>query len=107
MEPNIDWTGIVHTCRSAVPTSRRQVKNALVLEVSSASIRNAEIRGFFELSDVPVPFSTYRDGLTRAEVVCLWFGRKPPTSWMHVTITGKWKLHQHYSGPVVENISKP
>lgn len=106
MEPNTDWNGIQHTCMSAVPTSTRHVEDALALELSSASIRKAKVSGFFELAEVAVPISTYNDGLTRAEVNCLWFGRKPPTSWMHIKITGKWKLHQHYTGPVVENICK-
>ena len=105
-EANTDWTGIVHTCRSAVPSSTRHVKNALAIEVTSAYIGNAHVSGVFQIADVPVPVKTHKSGRASAEVSCLWFGRKPTTTWMHITLKGEWKLLQRYTGPVVENISK-
>ena len=106
MEPSIDWTDVVHTCQSAVPTSMRHVTSAPAIEVINASIRNACVSGVFQIANVPAPFKTLKNGQMRVEVNCLWFGRKPPTTWMHITLSGEWELHQHYTGPVVENISR-
>lgn len=105
MEPTTDWTGIAHTDVRAKPTSWTQVEGVLAVRVECARIRGAEVSGVFAVSDHPEPITVHGDGTPRAEVHCLWFGRKPPTSWMHLTLAGKWQLVRSYTGPVVENIS--
>jgi hypothetical protein len=34
----------------------------------------------------------------------LWFGRKPKTTWAHITLNGNWELLRNFSGTVVKNI---
>lgn len=107
MKPSTDWTGIPHTDRTAVPTSWRRVQQVLAIEATSASIRGAEVSGVFELSDARAPLSMHADGRIRVEVKCLWYGCKPPSSWMHLILPSRWRLVRRYSGSVVENISQP
>lgn len=104
-ELNIDWTGIRHTDRAAVPTLHRQVRNVLAIEVERATIRNATVSGVFELSHAREPFSI-RKGVQCAEVQCLWYARGLRKGWMHLKLVGKWTLVQKYTGPVVANISR-
>ena len=77
------------------------------MKVEDASIRDASVSGVFEVSDHPSPLAVYKDGLTRVEVRCLWYGRKPSSSWMHLTLRGRWKLIRAHKGSVVENIGSP
>jgi hypothetical protein len=106
MNPNTDWTGIPHTDRAASCITYREVRNVMVVEVTTAAIRGATVDGAFEVSDHPEPIVVHNDGLVRVEVKCLWYGRKPPTTWMHLTLQGKWKLVRSYSGPVVSDIGQ-
>jgi len=105
MEPRTDWDSIPDTHTSAAPTSWRQVSGVRAVHAPSARIRCSSVSGYFEIADVLEPFRT-RNGRFQVEVKCLWFGRKPPTTWMHLTLLGDYAVHEHYTGPVVENISK-
>jgi hypothetical protein len=43
-------------------------------------------------------------GEWRLMVECLWFGRKPKTTWMHLAVLSTPKFENNYSGEVVSDI---
>lgn len=102
-----DWSdGVPHTHARAKPESYRLVKNVLAVLVHEGSLRESTFKDcYFELSDSSEPFDTF-NGKTRAEVKVLWFGKKPKTTWTHITLNGKWELLRNYTGKVVANISQ-
>ena len=99
-----DWDNIPQTNPNAVVKSHRRVLDTLAIRVKSASIRNAEVSGVFELADIPQPFSIF-NGVLRVEVKCLWYERKPPSSWTYFQLLDNWELIHNYSGEVADNIS--
>ena len=103
-EYNTDWNSVPNTHSNAKPESYRQVKNVLAVLINEGFLRGSTLRDcYFEVADCQQPFDTF-DGKTRIEVQVLWFGRKPATTWAHVTLNGKWELLRNYSGEVVANI---
>ena len=102
-EINTDWENIPHTSPNANVKSYRRAVDTLAIRIKSASIRNAEVSGVFELADVPQPFSVL-NGVLRVEVKCLWYKRKPPSSWTHLQLLDNWELIRNYSGDVADNI---
>ena len=103
-EINTNWEDIPHTNPNATVKSHRRAVDTLAIRVKSASIRNAEVSDVFELADIPQPFSLF-NGVLRVEVKCLWYDRKPPSSWTHLQLLDSWELIRNYSGEVAENIS--
>ena len=104
MTPNTDWTGIPHTCSSAQPRYKT-VSNAKVVKLSKAFIRGSEItNGVFLLED-GAEVRSYA-GRQRIAVQCLWFGRKPPTTWMNITLLCAPKFDSSYTGEVAWDIRK-
>lgn len=104
-EPNTQWDDSVpDTSRAAKPTAWRAVTDCVVIHVTKATIRSTQIEdAWFELHESDKAFGTYA-GRPRAEVKCLWFGRKPPTSWMHITLLGPHEVVRDYTGEVVADI---
>ena len=100
---NTNWDNIPHTNPNAQPKSERRVVDVLAIRVELASIRGATVSGVFELADNPQPITIY-NGELRAEVKCLWYDRKPTTTWTHLLLSKKWELIKNYSGEVVDNI---
>lgn len=100
--PNTDWTGIPTTSLAAKPSEFKPVKNARVVIVKKAFIRGSEVSGTFLLAE-GAEVKTYA-GRRRIEVQCLWFGRKPKTTWMNVTLLSEPQFDNKYSGPIVTNI---
>lgn len=104
-KPQTDWDGIPHTHRNArVLEDDYAVRNARVIHLSKASIRCTKVSGTFLLAP-DAEMKTYA-GKQRIEVQCLWFGRKPPTSWMHITVLSSPRYEDNYSGTVVWNIGR-
>jgi hypothetical protein len=99
------WKGAPNTNPKAAISKLRKVKGKLVIEVVKAHLRTAEITGIFELANTVMPFRIKKGALT-AEVICLWHGKKPKTTWMHITLGKKYELITEYSGEVVANIGK-
>ena len=102
-EINTDWDGIPNSNPNATVKSHRRVVDTLAIRLKSASIRNAVVSDVFELADIPQPFSLF-NGVLRVEVKCLWYERKPHTSWTHLQLLDNWELIRNYSGNVVDNI---
>ena len=104
---NTDWDGILHTDKRAHPNATRNVRNVRAVRISNGSIRSAQVTDrVFELAAAAVdPFKMYA-GCRRVEVKCLWYGRKPPTTWMHLTIIGTCEVIPNYTGPVVSDFGR-
>ena len=106
MSINTNWDGVRTLDKLAGEIKTRQVRNVRAVRVTQGSIRNAQVSGVFELAtDAVDPFTTYA-GRRRVEVKCLWYQRKPPFTWMHLTITGTCEILPNYTGPVVDNIGR-
>ena len=99
------WKDVPHTNTKAAINEYRKVKDKLAIKVTKAQIRNANVSGVFELASVDMPFRIKKGELT-AEVICLWHGKKPKTTWMHLTLGKKYELLFNYTGEVVDNISQ-
>ena len=103
-ESNTNWDQIPKTSSDAKPIAWRPVVDSVVIHVTKATIRDATMENvWFELYEPEKALGTYA-GHTRAEVQCLWFGRKPPTSWMHITLLGPHEEVRGYTGEVVADI---
>ena len=97
------WEGAPDTNTKAEINELRKVKGKLAIEVTKAHIRTATVTGIFELANVEMPFRIKKGELT-IEVICLWHGKKPKTTWMHLTLGKKYELIPNHAGEVVANI---
>ena len=105
-ENMLDWTVVPHTDRKAtaiahsvVPAGRR------VIKVTNGSIRGSTLSGYFLVVQGDNPTSTYNEK-QRIEVECLWYGKKPKTTWMHLTVNNGFEYVQGYDGKVISNIGR-
>ena len=104
--PNTDWVGIPGHDKHSTVRRTRQVEHARVIHVTAASIRLALVAGHFEIAPTKgKPQNSYTPPC-EVEVVCLWHGRKPPTSWMNLKLIGPCEVIENYSGTVVANIGR-
>ena len=98
------WNDVLHTDPNASVVKRRRVLDVLAVRVEKASIRLATVSDWFEVADVANPFRIV-DGKLTVEVKCHWKGIKPPTEWMHLTISNKYQFVRRYNGEVADNIA--
>jgi len=103
-KPSTDWTGVPMTYPYATVRELKQVSNASVVKLSKAFIRGSEVSGTFLLAD-GAEVRSYA-GRQRIEVQCLWFGKKPKTTWMNITLLCAPKFDSSYSGEVAWDIRK-
>jgi hypothetical protein len=103
-QPRTDWDNIPHQTPNARIVDYKDVKNARVIHLTKATIRNCEVSGTFLLA-AGAEMKTYA-GRQRIEVQCLWFGRKPYTTWMHITVLGGVRHQDNYFGKVVWDIGR-
>jgi hypothetical protein len=92
------------TCPYATVRESKQVSNASVVKLSKAFIRGSEVSGAFLLAD-GAEVRSYA-GRQRIEVQCLWFGKKPKTTWMNITLLCAPKFDLNYTGLVAWDIRK-
>lgn len=104
---NTDWTGIRRTDpKATVIEWEAATPGARHIYVPKATIRLAVIEGgVFRLDDVAEPISILRDKEC-AVVQCLWYGRKPLMTWMHLTLLSGYEERKNYRGDVVTNIGR-
>jgi hypothetical protein len=103
-EDILDWTGIANTDAKAEPIAYSEVPaGRLVVKVTDAEIRDAVVSGYFLVVQKDNPRS-YKEGNWRIEVECLWYGKKPKTSWMHLTVNNGFEFLNNYEGEVISNI---
>ena len=101
---NTDWTGVPMLSTTATTKEHVHVRNTRVVFFKKATIRNAVVSGYFKLAE-DAEIKSYADK-RRIEVECLWFGRKPPTTWMNITMLSKPEFIDNYTGDVVWDIRK-
>jgi len=76
------------------------------VRISQGTIRSTPVSDVFELADESAEPKKLPSGKVKVEVKCLWYGRKPPTSWMHITVVGTAEVLENYSGLVAVNIAR-
>jgi hypothetical protein len=103
------WAGIRTTDDLAEPICWRKLSGPFRrIFVTRATIRNAMIENeYFALASSRNTRPTYGPG-DRVEVQCLWYGRKPPNTCMHLTLQGEARLVSPEEGAakVVWNIGR-
>ncbi len=81
--------------------------NRKVIEVKDAHYRNAVISGNFLVAQSENAYGTNKDGHKTIEVECYWYGWKPKTRWMRLTIINQEIEIADYSNlEVIKNIGK-
>ena len=105
-EDILDWSDIPDTDKKAEPVAWHDVaEGQLVVKVTNAEIRKAIVSGYFLVVQGDNPTSTYNEK-QRIEVECLWYGKKPKTTWMHLTVNNGFEYVQGYDGKVISNIGR-
>ena len=101
--PNTNFGEVKSTDNKALPSEPVEMKDVFAIEIVRGSIRTAIVSGVFKIAGIDKPFSV-RSGRLRVCVECLWKGRKPRTTWMHITLGKLWKIHKTYDGKICVNI---
>lgn len=104
--PNTDWSDGVFTDPGARVVAHEQVEGVRAVRISRGTIRSAKVADVFELASESTQPKETQSGKLRVEVKCLWFGRKPPKSWMHITVLGTAEVLENYSGLVAVDIAR-
>lgn len=82
-----DWDSIPHTDPNAKPTEWKPAPTGRsVVRVREATIRNATIRNECFLLVENYKVQQRSNGTERLEVECYWFGKRPKTTWMNITV---------------------
>ena len=102
---DLTWDSVPNTDAKASVSRLRNATDVLAIRVEQASVRLAAVSGWFEVADVPNPF-TYEKGCLQVQVKCNWYGLKPETEWTHLKIENKYQLVRRYTGEVADNISR-
>lgn len=101
-----DWRNVPVTDVKAQIIASETVKCLAAIHVTKGLIRNAELLDcYFEMADLKSRPSM-KWGAKRIAVKCLWYGRKPPTSWMHIAVVGGYEIISDYFGAVVRDIGR-
>lgn len=102
-----DWTDVPDTDKHAVPIDWKAARNGgRCILVTNGRIRRAMVSGYFQVAEVLKPASTYA-GRQRIQVECYWYGKKPKTTWMNLTVEdGGCKDVKHYTGAVICDIGR-
>jgi hypothetical protein len=81
--------------------------NRKVIEVKDANYRNAVLSGKFLVAQSANAYGTNKDGHKTIEVECYWYGWKPKTRWMRLTIINQEIEITDYSNlDVIKDIGK-
>jgi len=99
------WSGATNTNPKAIILDYKKFDGELAIEVKNASIRQAKVSGVFQIANTENPFTLVK-GELKVEVVCFWDGKKPKTTWTHLSIKNKYKLLTCHEGQVVSNIGR-
>jgi hypothetical protein len=78
-----------------------------VIEVKEALYRNAVLSGKFLVADSANAYGTNKDGHKTIEVECSWYGWRPMTRWIRMTIINQEiEVPNNGNEVVVKNIGK-
>jgi hypothetical protein len=100
---NTNFSEVKSLDPKAKPSLLMPMKEVFAVEIVKGTIRDAKVSGVFKIAGVEKPFSV-RGGRLRVCVECLWKGRKPRTTWMHITLGRVWKIHHSYDGEICVDI---
>ena len=78
---DLTWDNVPNTDAKASVSRLRHATDVLAIRVEQASVRLATVSGWFEVADVPNPF-TYEKGWLQVQVKCNWYGIKPRTTYI-------------------------
>ena len=100
--PNTNWDGVKTTDTDAKPCGWQDFANKPLVHIKHGSIRKATFENqWFLLVEHGERFQNYDDKL-KIIVQCLWKGRKPPDSWMHITVKeGEFEVFENHSQTAV------
>jgi len=103
-----DWDDIPDTDSNAEPErSEPAPPRRQVVYVKQATIRNATITNAYFLLAEGYAVQQRSNGTERLEVECLWYDRKPKTTWMHITVPpGQYQIQSSEGISVVANIAR-
>jgi hypothetical protein len=101
--PNTNFGEVRSLDRKAKPGEPILMKGVFAVEIINGTIRDPKVSSVFKIAEVEKPFSV-RSGRLRVCVECLWKGRKPRTTWMHITLGRVWKIHHSYDGKICVDI---
>jgi hypothetical protein len=75
--------------------------------VTKAAIRNATIRNECFLLVEDYKIQQRNNGTERLEVECYWFGKRPQTTWMNITVLhGDYEIQASEGTDIVVDIGK-
>ena len=102
-----DWSSVPDTDKNAVAIRLGKApKGREIVRIQNGRIRCATVSGYFVVADVLKP-DTWRGKKRRLQVECLWYGKKPPTTWMHITINDAVVTRTaNFDGKVVRDIGR-
>lgn len=100
--------GAPHTDAEAKPIKWELApSNRKVIEVKDALYRNAALSGKFLVAQSANAYGTNKDGHKTIEVECYWYGWRPKTRWMRLTIINQEVEISDYSNiEVIKDIGK-
>jgi hypothetical protein len=101
--PNTNFGEVRSLDTAAQPSLTIPMKGVFAIEIIGGTIRSAKVSSVFKVAKIDKPFSV-RSGRLRVCVECLWKGRKPRTTWMHITLGRAWKLKHTYDGEICVDI---
>ena len=101
--PNTNFGEVKSLDAAAKPSQTIPMKGVFAIEIIGGRIRTAKVSNVFKIAKTDKPFSV-RKGRLRVCVECLWKGRKPRTTWMHITLGRVWKIHHNYDGKICVDI---
>lgn len=98
-------SGAPHTNAVAKPNKWEVAPtNRKIIRVKDAHYRNAVISGVFVVAESAKAYGRNKDGHLTIEVECYWYGWKPTTRWMRLTLSSAEEELINYKDEVVRNI---
>jgi hypothetical protein len=103
-----DWTKTPFTDSRAKPIDWLLAPTGRsVVRVREATIRNATIRNECFLLVEDYKIQQRSNGTERLEVECYWFGKRPKTTWMNITVQpGEYEIRASDGTDIVVDIGK-
>ena len=98
-------SGAPHTNPLAKP-NRWEIApaNRKIIRVKDAHYRNAVVSGVLVVAESENAYGRNKDGHLTIEVECYWYGWKPTTRWIRLTLTTAEEELSNYRDEVVRNI---
>ena len=76
------------------------------VRVTNACYRLSVFTGVFIVADSKDPHSRNKEGHETLEVECTWYGWRPKTRWIRITLPNAPEYLENYSGDVTVNLGR-